>query len=290
MSERAQPDAPADAPADSAPRETTPNGIDSQPLCGKHIAITRPQVQAADLAARLTALGARVTELPAIAIAPVADTSPLDAALKELAGYDWIVFTSANGVRAFDERLQARGLDWTARHRARIAAIGPATAAAIERQGIAPDLVPQEFVAEGLVEALGNVAGQRILLPRADIAREALSRELRLRGAEVDEIAAYRTVVQPIDPAVLERVLHEDRVDAITFTSSSTVRSLLESLGAAGYDPARELAGIALACIGPITAATLRGAGLEPALVAREYTIAGLVAALVAYLSPPTTA
>jgi uroporphyrinogen III methyltransferase/synthase len=260
-------------------------GDEHQPLAGRRIGITRPRQQAADLARRLEALGAHVIALPAITIEPAEDTAPLDAALGELASYDWIVFTSANGVAAFDERLRANGLDWSARNRARIAAIGPATATALRARGICADLVPGEYVAEGLVAALGNVAGQRILLPRADIARETLRDELRLRGAEVDEIAAYRTVVQPLAPDLLERAFGDERVDAITFTSSSTVRSLMESLRASGRDPALSLAGVALACIGPITAATLREEGLEPGLVAREYTVAGLVAALIAHFA-----
>jgi uroporphyrinogen-III synthase len=253
------------------------------PLAGRRIAITRPREHAADLASRLEALGAQVTALPAIAIEPVDDPSLLDVALTELATYDWIVFTSANGVHAFERRLQANALEWTARQRARVAAIGPATAAALQAQGITADLVPTEYIAEQLVDALGNVAGQRILLPRADIARETLRDELRLRGADVNEIAAYRTVAQPLAPELLERVLRTERVDAITFTSSSTVRSLIESLRSSDYDPQQTLIGITLACIGPITAATLRECGLEPGLVAQEYTIAGLVAALVAH-------
>jgi uroporphyrinogen-III synthase len=253
----------------------------ARPLTGHRILITRPRQQAADLARRLEALGARVIALPAIAIEPMDDPSRLDAALGELATYDWIVFTSANGVRAFADRLRALGIDWTARHRARIAAIGPATQAALEVRGVAADLVPGEYVAEGLVAALGNVAGQRLLLPRADIARETLRDELRLRGAEVDEVAAYRTVAQALAPELLERVFRTERVDALTFTSSSTVRGLVESLRASGHDPGTALEGVVLACIGPITATTLRAYGLEPTVVAQEYTIAGLVAALV---------
>jgi len=254
-----------------------------KPLAGRRIAITRPRRQAADLASRLEALGAQVIALPAIAIEPVDDPSQLDIALGELASYDWIVFTSANGVHAFERRLRANALDWTTRHRARIAAIGPATAATLQALGVTIAVMPSEYIAEKLADALGNVAGQRILLPRADIARETLRDELRLRGADVNEIAAYRTVAQPLAPELLEHALGSGRVDAMTFTSSSTVRSLVESLRASGYDPQKALAGIALACIGPITAATLRECGLEPGLVAQEYTIAGLVAALVAH-------
>ncbi|HEX6122387.1 MAG TPA: uroporphyrinogen-III synthase [Ktedonobacterales bacterium] len=260
-----------------------------RPLAGKHIVITRPTEQARELAEALEALGARVTALPAIAIEPVAETAPLDAAIAELATYDWLVFTSVNGVSAFGARLAALGHTWADRGRARVAAIGPATARALVEVGVPPDLVPSEYVAEALGEALGNVAGQRILLPRADIAREALARELEVRGAEVSEIAAYRTVPRPIPAEVLVGLLDEasapERADALTFTSSSTVRALVESLRAAGHEPARTLASVALAAIGPITAGSLREYGLEPALVAEEYSVPGLVRALVAYFA-----
>jgi uroporphyrinogen III methyltransferase / synthase len=253
----------------------------ARPLAGRHIAITRPPRQASALAGQLEAMGARVTPLAAIEIEPSADTSRLDAALGQLATYDWIAFTSVNGLEAFAGRLAARGSDWAARGLARVAAIGPATARALERRGVRVDAIPEEYVAEALAEALGNVAGQRILLPRADIAREALANTLRLRGAEVTEIAAYRTVVRPLAAELLARTLGSDRVDAITFTSSSTVRSLVAGLRAAGREPREALDGITLAAIGPITAETLRAEGLAPGLVAEEYTIPGLVRALV---------
>jgi uroporphyrinogen-III synthase len=260
-----------------------------RPLAGRHIVITRPPEQARELATALEALGARVTALPAITIEPAAETAPLDAAIAELATYDWLVFTSVNGVSAFDARLAALGNAWGDRSRARVAAIGPATAQALANVGVPPDLVPAEYVAEALGEALGNVAGQRILLARADIAREALARELEVRGAEVSEIAAYRTVPQSIPADVLARLVGgapaSERANAITFTSSSTARALVESLRAAGYDAGTALMGIALAAIGPITAGTLREYGLEPALVAEEYSVPGLVRALVAYFT-----
>lgn len=260
-----------------------------RPLSGRRIAITRPLAQSEGLREALERLGARVTALPVIRIEPATDTAPLDAAVAGLAGYDWIIFTSANGVPAVTARLAAAGRDWSARGRARIAAIGPATADALARIGAAADVVPPEYVAEAIVEALGNVAGQRILLPRADIARQALADELRLRGAEVTEITAYRTVIEPLPPEVLRGPLVEDRVDVITCTSSSTVRGLVASIRAAGLEPAPALAGIALAAIGPITAATLREHGLVPAVVAREYTVSGLVDALTGYLTAPAS-
>ncbi len=257
-----------------------------RPLAGKRIAITRPPDQAAALAERLEALGAQTVPLATIAIAPIENPSLLDAAIVNLASYDWLVFTSVNGVRAFAERLAATGRDWAARGLARVAAIGPATARALEERGVQVDLTPEEYVAEGILEGLGNVAGQRLLLARADIARRALADGLRLRGAEVDEIAAYRTVIQPAGPEMIQRALLDGaRVDAITFTSSSTARGLIEGLEAMDLDPRASLQGVALAAIGPITAAALREAGLEPALVAEEYTIPGLTAALVAYFT-----
>jgi uroporphyrinogen-III synthase len=258
----------------------------AQPLAGRHIAITRPREQAAALAKRLEALGARVSLLSAISIAPLEDPAPLDAAIVRLSGYDWLVFTSVNGVRAFADRLAATGHTWADRGLARVAAIGPATAQALERAGVAVDLTPDEYVAECILEGLGLVAGQRMLLARADIARRSLADGLRLRGAEVDEVAAYRTLTQPVAPDLIQRTLGDTsagRVDAITFTSSSTVRGLLAGLAATGRDPREALRGVALAAIGPITAATLREQGLTPALVADEYTIPGLTAALVAY-------
>jgi uroporphyrinogen-III synthase len=254
-------------------------------LAGRHIAITRAAEQAPALARRLEWLGARVTILSTIGIEPLQDTAQLDAAIGNFGSYDWIVLTSVNGVRAFAERLAACGRTWDDRQRARIAVIGPATAEALKRYGVSPDLMPAEYVAEAILAGLGNVAGQRILLVRADIARRALAEQLAVRGAEVDEVAAYRTVTRALPAEALEKLLGADRPDAITFTSSSTVHGLAEALREAGRDPQQTLAGIALVSIGPITAATLRGYALEPAVTATEYTMPGLVRALVAYFS-----
>jgi uroporphyrinogen-III synthase len=261
----------------------------AKPLAGRHIVITRPPAQTEELACRLEALGARVTPLPAIAIQPVEDSTRLDQATRELGGYDWIVLTSANGVRAVAERLGALGLGWESRRRARIAVIGPATAAALAALGVSADAMPAQFIAEAIVEVLGNVAGQRILLLRADIARADLADELRVRGADVDEVSAYRTVPIALDERVLQALLEGDRPDAITFTSSSTVRGLAQSLLEHGHAVHDALQGIALAAIGPITAGTLREYGLEPAVIASEYTSAGLAGALVAYFQPAAT-
>jgi uroporphyrinogen III methyltransferase/synthase len=260
--------------------------FETGPLWGRRIVITRAAEQAPELADRLEAQGAAVTVLSAIRIEAADDYGPLDAALATLDTFDWLLFTSVNGVRAFGERIWASGRDWRALRRARVGAIGPATARALEAWHLRPDFVPHEYVAEGLLVEIGNVAGQRILLPRTDIARPTLAAELRLRGAEVVEVTAYRTVVQPPDAEILRRALVEERPDAITFTSSSTVRGFVESLAASGLgEPAAVLDGVAVACIGPITAETARSYGLEPALSAEEYTIDGLTEALMRYFA-----
>ncbi len=254
----------------------------SLPLAGKRVLITRPPAQAPALAALLEAEGARVITLSAIGIEPVEDASALDAALQNMARYQWAIFTSVNGVRAVGERLAHLGLDWETFTHVCIAAIGPATAAALQAVGIAPQFVPGEYVAEAIAEGIGDVQGRRVLLPRADIAREALAVELRRKGAEVDEIAAYRTVVRPPDAEALARALAE-HPEVITFTSSSTVRGFVASLG--GADPAEALRGVVVACIGPITAQTAREAGLSPQIVAETYTMPGLVQAIIRYFA-----
>ncbi|MBA3826981.1 MAG: uroporphyrinogen-III synthase, partial [Ktedonobacterales bacterium] len=189
-----------------------------------------------------------------------------------------------NGVAAFAERLAATERDWRV-VRSRVAAIGPATAAALRERGLRPDFIPTEFVAEAVAAQIGNVAGQCILLPRADIARPALAMLLRDAGATVDEVAAYRTITPPLEPEAVTQALRDPWPDAITFTSSSTVRGFVAALG--GRDPVEALAGIVIACIGPITADTAQSYGLEPDVVATEYTMEGLTAALSAALATP---
>lgn len=244
----------------------------TSPLTGKRILVTRPRAQSADLCDRLAALGAEPIVFPTIEIAPLENATQLDHALNQLSDYHWIIFTSVNGVAAFWGRLTAMAKDSGALAEMRVAAIGPATAQALERHGIQPRFIPDEYIAEAIVEGLGDVRGERILLPRADIAREALAAELERLGARVDEIAAYRTLPAAPDPrgwAELQR-----GVDAITFTSSSTARNFVALAG-------RETSAAIIACIGPITAATARDLGLTVNVVATEYTIPGLVQALV---------
>ncbi len=242
-------------------------------LAGKRILVTRPRSQADDLYRLLEAEGAETILFPTIEISPLEDTTQLDIAFSGLAAgdYNWVIFTSVNGVSACHDYLQkaSRSIDVLAS--AQVAAIGPATAQALQDLGARVDFVPQEYVAERILDGLGAVAGQRILLPRAEIARPALAESLVASGAIVDEIPVYHTLLPPPDPAGLAAL--RQGVDVITFTSSSTVRNFV-SLAGVNIGPAT------VACIGPITAGTARELGLPVHLVATEYTIPGLVQAL----------
>jgi uroporphyrinogen III methyltransferase/synthase len=250
------------------------------PLAGRSVLITRPRAQAERLARALAAEGAETILAPTIEIAPPFSWDEMDRAIA-MGGYGWVVFTSANGVRYFWDRLEAAGHNarWFAG--SRVAAIGPETARLLTSHGVRPDLVPEEFVAEALIACLadaGSLDGQRVLLPRADIAREALITGLRAEGALVDQVVAYRTTSATPPPGLIDR-LRSGGIDVVTFTSSSTVRGLLEILGA----QADALESAVIACIGPITAATARETGLEPRVVADVYTADGLVEALKRY-------
>lgn len=239
-------------------------------LAGKRIVVTRPRAQAAGLYQQLAALGAEPILFPTIEIAPVDDYRALDRALSQLAHYRWLIFTSVNGVAAFWDRWERAG-GGSLPTALRVAAIGPATAAALEQRGARPALIPHEYVAEAILDQIGPVEGKWILLPRADLAREVLADELGRRGAIVHEIAVYRTLPAAPDPHGLAELRRG--VDALTFTSSSTVRNFVALVG-------REISAVCVACIGPITAQTARQLGLPVHVVARTYTSAGLVAAL----------
>ncbi len=252
----------------------------ARPLAGRLVVITRAKTQAASFAALLEAAGARVLVAPTIAIEPPPSWAPLDAALRRGGEYDWAVFTSVNGVEMVKARLSALGLDAGALGSCRVAAIGPATAEALSSVGLPATVVPEEYVAEGLARALAALVrpGQRVLLARAAETRDLLVRELERLGARVEEVAAYRTRPASEDMAELKRALGAGAVDAVTFTSSSTVRHFV-SIFAPG-ELERLMAGVTVACIGPITRATAAAAGLAPEVVAEEYTIAGLAVAL----------
>ncbi|MGD8624893.1 MAG: uroporphyrinogen-III C-methyltransferase [Anaerolineae bacterium] len=255
--------------------------FEGRPLFGQRVLVTRTRQQASALSTRLRALGAEAMELPTIHIAPPDDWAPLDGAIAGLADYDWIVFTSVNGVAHFWARLGAAGLDSRALHGLRLAAIGPATAAALQARGLRADYVPDAYVAEAVAAGLGDVQDLRVLLPRADIARPALANLLREGGAQVVEVAVYHTLRPEADPGELADLLA--RVTVATFTSSSTVRNLAAMADEASLDLPRALARATVACIGPITAATARELGLTVDVMAQEYTIEGLVEALSNY-------
>ena len=242
-----------------------------RPLFGRSVVVTRAREQASDLRARLETLGADVLELPTIAI------EPIDFALPDLGPYDWLVLTSVNGVAAFFDRgLASAGLDARALAALRVAAIGPGTARSLAARGIRADLVPERFVAESLVDAFPEPepgAGARVLLARAEQARDTLVEGLRARGYDLDVVAVYRTVTTQPDGHAVERVRRGD-VDAITFTSSSTVTNLCDALGRV---PDRQPLVVS---IGPVTSATARARGLRVDAEASEHTIDGLVATL----------
>jgi uroporphyrinogen III methyltransferase / synthase len=252
------------------------NWFEKLPLFGQKIVVTRDRRQAMDLAEPIEALGGEALLLPVIEIREAADPAPLDRAIANLASYDWLIFTSVNGVRYFLESLDRSAVDLRAL-KAKICAIGPATRAAVEALHLKVDKMPEEYVAESLVEAFAaeDLNWRRILLPRAAVARDLVPVELRRRGAAVDVVEAYRTVI-PENSAGRAREILARHPDWITFTSSSTVTNLLAAAG-------REaLAGIKIASIGPITSETARQQGLEVTVEAQPHTVDGLLTALVA--------
>jgi len=230
----------------------------------------------------LEALGAEVVAAPAIRIEPLADLEPLRAALAQLSRYAWLVFTSRNTVEIVCDRLPEWGLAARDLAHVAVAAIGPATAEALARYGVTPKLVPRKYVAEAVVAALGergDLRGKRVLLPRAREARDALPEGLRTLGATVDVIPVYETVRETGDGSELAAQISAGTIDAVTFTSSSTVRHFVELVGRAAATSGR----FAAAVIGPVTAATARELGIAVAVEADEYTVPGLVEALVRY-------
>ncbi len=254
-------------------------GLEHLPLFGKRIAITRARDQAGVLREELAALGAEVIEIPTIEIRPPDSWQPLDGAIRRLEEFDYLLVTSANGVRSFLERLAACGRDVRALQGLTIGAIGPATAAEFERAGVKVDLLPAEYVAEGLLAALGDrdLRGKAFLIPRARVARDLVPRGLEERGARVEVVEAYQTVVPEISPEELARLLTPPP-DAITFTSSSTATNFAKLVGENRL--AETLRGVVIASIGPITSQTLAKLGLTVTLEAQESTMAGLVRAI----------
>ncbi len=253
--------------------------FEARPLSGKRIVVTRARAQASDFAAQLEALGAEVIQFPTIRITDPADAEPLRRAAAEADRFDWIVFTSVNGVQRFWRVLREMGRDTRALAGVSLCALGPATAAAIELEGAHADLVPERFVAEAAIEALKaetELRGSRILLPRAEVARSLLPEALRAEGAEVVEVTAYRTVQDGEEAEAVQQRLQRGEIDLVTFTASSTVRNFVDLLGTIPE-------GVEVASIGPITSGTARELGLTVHVEAEEYTIPGLVRAIREY-------
>jgi uroporphyrinogen-III synthase len=258
--------------------------LQSQPLAGRRILVTRAAHQAGKLSAGLRALGAEPVEVPLLEIQPPVSFQPLDRALRNLAACHWLLFTSANTVRALADRARELGLP-LAGTPAKIAAVGAATAEALAREGLAVSLVPERYVAEALVEALSArepLAGRRILLARAEIARDVIPDALRAAGAQVDVVDAYRNVV-PANAAELVRDALAQPLDAALFTSSSAAEHLAEAALEAGV--AFPPPGVLAISIGPITSQTLRELGWPPAAEADPHVIPGLLDALIRTLS-----
>jgi uroporphyrinogen III methyltransferase/synthase len=259
------------------------NWFETKPLFGRGIVITRPEAQAEEFASLLHAQGTRVIHFPTIKIVPPEDFRDLDQAIGRLSQYQWIIFTSANGVGFFSKRLHELDRDWRDLKDIRICTIGPATAATIEKLGIRVDVVPEEFISEGVVKAFQefDIKGKKFLLPRAETARDVIPEGLTKLGAEVDVVAAYRTVNSGRDKSELENLMSEGKVDVITFTSPSTVTNFMEIMGKEFVIPPT----IKIACIGPVTSAAVKKAGLPVDIIQERYTIPGLVETLVEYFS-----
>lgn len=253
-----------------------------KPLLGKKILITRARDQSSGFAKKLNSLGADVVEVPTIEIAPPASWNKVDMAIKKLDKFDWLIFTSVNGVRFFFQRLIKKG-DIKLPPPLKICAIGPATAKEIMSYGIRVDYIPKEFVAESILKGFEkkDIKDKRILIARAKKARDILPAGLQKIGASVEVIETYRTVKPKGLERRLKKILKEEKIDVITFTSSSTVSNFIKFLK--GIDIKEVLKNTVIACIGPITSKTAREFGLSISIQPNEFTITGLTNAIVQY-------
>jgi uroporphyrinogen III methyltransferase/synthase len=266
---------------DRKPRTYTRKKGKGLPLIGKRILITRAIEQVEEFSGPLENYGAEVIAFPAIEIVPPEDWRPLDKSIEKINSYDWVIFTSVNGVRYFAQRLQEKGIPIAALAEKKICAIGPRTQKELEKMGLTVHFRPSEYRAEGIAEGLKvqGIQGKKILLPRAREARSILPEALREAGALVDEVEAYQTVKPAQGKASLTAILKK-RVDVVVFASSSTLRNFMELL-----PDKTALNGVKVAVIGPITAETAKNYGLEPHIAPQEYTIPALVQAIVEYFT-----
>ncbi|MDT3699634.1 MAG: uroporphyrinogen-III C-methyltransferase [Thermincola sp.] len=257
---------------------------ETKPLFGKRVLITRSRTQASVLAETVESLGGEPYEFPTIEIADPDNFSPLDAAVAEIETYDWLVFTSVNGVQSFMNRMRSSRKDVRSLSGVKIVAIGPKTREEIENYGIFCEFVPEEFVAESIIDVFKgeDLQGKKVLLPRADIARKVLPDALRSMGAFVNEITAYKTVMGEGNTEELIKLLEEKKIHVLTFTSSSTVKNFVKKIGPENVE--RLLDGVIVASIGPITSASAGELGLRVDVQAAQYTIDGLIQAVLNYL------
>ena len=260
------------------------NWFERRPLFGRRILVTRPKAQAPELTDLIASYGGESVECPTIEIVAPEDTAPLERALDRLPAYRWLIFTSVNGIAPFMSALRARNLDTRALAHLTICCIGPRTAQELAPYGLRADVIPKQFQAEGLIEALAgrNLHGTRVLIPRALVARELLPEQLRGQGAEVDVVPVYRTIKPAVATDLLIERLQQRSIDAVTFTSSSTVQNFV-ALFASPSEARRLLGDVVVACIGPITASNAREAGLPVHVTAAENTVPALADALVTY-------
>jgi uroporphyrinogen III methyltransferase/synthase len=257
--------------------------FENRPLFGKKIVITRARSQASDLIRLLTDQGAHCIEAPSIQVMDADEPGPMDRAISNLSTYDWIVFTSVNGVSFFFDRLYAKGLDVRQLHTIKTACIGPSTAKRLRDFGLLTDIIPESYQAESVVDAFKNedVKGKRVLIPRAKEARPVLPVELANMGAIVDEVTAYQTLEVAKNADELIRQLQSGEIDMVTFTSSSTVKNFAAILPADSMKTIMK--NVTVACIGPITAETAKSLGFEVAVCAGTFTIPGLADAIVTH-------
>jgi uroporphyrinogen III methyltransferase/synthase len=259
--------------------------FETRPLMGQCIVVTRAREQASDLVKRLSDLGAECLECPTIKVSPPQDVKPLDQAMENLSSYDWLIFTSVNGVNFFFERLFQKNKDVRALKDIHTAVIGPATEKRLFDFGLKSDIVPESYRAESVVKAFAgkDVTGRKILLPRAKEARPVLPLELKKMGAVVDEVTAYCTHAVKDNTDVLSARLKERSIDMITFTSSSTVKNFRALFP--NEDLKDLMRGVIIASIGPVTADTARDLGFDVHIIAESYTIPGLCQAILTHFS-----
>jgi len=255
--------------------------FEDKPLFGKRILVTRAKEQAFEMSNMISELGGEAVEFPVIKTIPSTQCEDFEHAVNQLETFDWIIFSSVNGVSYFFAKLKEQGIDIRRMSKAKIVAVGPRTAKALQDKYLNVEALPQQFVAEGLLASLEDQIkpGQKVLLPRADIARDVIPKQLKAKGLEVTEIDAYETVNAAENKEEIIELLKRKKINVITFTSSSTVKNFLEALK--GENIGELLEGVILASIGPVTTATAVKLGLEVQITAEEYTIPSLIEAIV---------